>query len=38
MESPTEELEKELKKLKGFATPCEEQQYQPTRSPRVSRD
>jgi len=28
-----EELEKGLKELKGLATP-EEQQYQPTRSPR----
>jgi hypothetical protein len=33
-----EELEKELKKLKGFATPWEECQYKPTRLPRVSRD
>jgi len=31
--TPMEELEKGLKKLKGFATPQEEQQYQPTRSP-----
>jgi hypothetical protein len=30
-----EELEKGLKELKGFATPKEEQQYQPTRAPRV---
>jgi hypothetical protein len=28
---PTEELEKGLKELKGFATPEEEQQYQPSR-------
>jgi hypothetical protein len=28
------ELEKELKELKGVATPQEEQQYQPTRHPR----
>jgi hypothetical protein len=28
-----EELEKGLKKLKGFATPEEEQQYIPTRRP-----
>jgi hypothetical protein len=29
-----EELEKGLKELKGFATPQEEQQYQPARAPR----
>jgi hypothetical protein len=28
-----EELEKGLKELKRFATPREEQQYQPTRGP-----
>jgi len=28
-----EELEKRLKELKGFATPYEEQHYQPTRPP-----
>jgi hypothetical protein len=33
-----EELEKGLKELKGFTTPYEEQQYQPTRSPRAPRD
>jgi len=33
-----EELEKGLKELKGFATPQEEQQYQPTRTPRAPRD
>jgi hypothetical protein len=31
--SPIEELEKGLKELKGFATPEEEQQYEPTRPP-----
>jgi hypothetical protein len=31
-----EELEKELKELKGFATPQKEQ-YQPTRHPRAPR-
>ena len=31
--SAIEELEKGLKELKGFATPEEEQQYQPTRAP-----
>jgi len=31
MGSPMEELEKGLKEMKGFATPQEEQQYQPTR-------
>jgi hypothetical protein len=30
-----EELEKGLKELKEFATPSGEQQYQPTRAPRV---
>jgi hypothetical protein len=30
-----EELEKGMKELKGFATPQEEKQYQPTRAPRV---
>jgi hypothetical protein len=33
-----EELEKGLKKLKRFATPHEEQQYQPTRPPRAPRN
>jgi hypothetical protein len=33
-----EELEKGLKKLKGFATPQEEQKYQLTRTPRAPRD
>jgi hypothetical protein len=33
-----EGLEKELAELKGFATPWEEQQYQPTRPPRTPRD
>jgi hypothetical protein len=33
-----EKLEKGLKDLKGFATPKEEQQYQPTRLPRTPRD
>jgi hypothetical protein len=32
---PMEELEKGLKELKGFTIPYEEQQYQPTRVPRV---
>ena len=32
---PTEELGEGLKELKGFATPWEEQQYQPTRSPNL---
>jgi hypothetical protein len=32
------ELEKGLKEVKGFATPQEEQQYQPTRAPKASRD
>jgi hypothetical protein len=31
-----EELEKGLKELKGFATPQEEQQYQPTRPSQSS--
>jgi hypothetical protein len=31
--SPVEKLERELKELKGFANPLEEQQYQPTRPP-----
>jgi hypothetical protein len=30
MGSPMEELEKGLKEQKGFVTPQEEQQYQPT--------
>jgi hypothetical protein len=33
-----EQLEKGLKELKGFATPYEEQQYEPTRPPRAPRD
>jgi hypothetical protein len=33
-----EELEKGLKELKGFATPLEEQEYQPTGPPRATRD
>jgi hypothetical protein len=33
--SPMEELEKGLKEPKGFGTPKEEQQHQPTRAPRV---
>ena len=36
--SPKEELEKGPKELKGFAAPQEEQQYEPTRSPRALRD
>jgi hypothetical protein len=36
--TPTEELEKGLKELKGFSTPQEERQYQPTRPPRALRD
>ena len=36
--SPIEELKKGLKELKGFVTPQEEQQYQPTRTPRTPRD
>jgi hypothetical protein len=32
------ELEKGLKELKGFATPQEKQQYQPTRPPRAPWD
>jgi hypothetical protein len=35
MESPKEELQKGLKELKWFATPLEEQQYQPTRPPQT---
>jgi hypothetical protein len=38
MESLIEKLEKGLNKLKGFATPQEEQQYQPTITPRTPRD
>jgi hypothetical protein len=34
---PTEELGKGLKELKGFATPQEEQQYQPNRSTELTR-
>jgi hypothetical protein len=33
--SPVEKLEKGLKELKGFATPYEEQQYQPPSAPNV---
>jgi hypothetical protein len=33
-----EELGKGQKELKGFATPYEEQEYQPTRSPRAPRE
>jgi hypothetical protein len=33
-----EELEKGLKELKGFATPLEEQQYQPARPSRAPRE
>jgi hypothetical protein len=33
-----EELEKGLKELKGFATSQEEQQYEPTCTPRAPRD
>jgi hypothetical protein len=33
-----DELGKGQKKLKGFATPKEEQQYQPTIHPRAPRD
>jgi hypothetical protein len=38
MGTPMEELWDGLKELKGFATPQEEQQYQPTRSSRAPRD
>jgi hypothetical protein len=38
MVSPIEELEKGLEELKGFATPQEEQQYQPTSPPRAPKD
>jgi hypothetical protein len=33
-----EELDEGLKELKGLGTPQEEQQYQPTRSPKAPRD
>ena len=33
---PMKELGKELKKVKGFASPQVEQHYQPTRPPRAS--
>jgi hypothetical protein len=33
-----EVLEKGLNELKGFAIPEEEQQYQPTRIPKATRD
>jgi hypothetical protein len=37
--SPVEELEKGPKlELKGFAAPQEEQQYEPTSTPRAPRD
>jgi hypothetical protein len=36
-ESLMEELEKGLKKLKGFVAPYKEQSYQPIRTPRVPR-
>jgi hypothetical protein len=32
------ELEKGPKELKGFAAPKEEQQYEPTSTPRAPRD
>jgi hypothetical protein len=38
MGSLVEELEKGLKELKGFSSLYEEQEYQPTRPPRVSMD
>jgi hypothetical protein len=38
VESPVEELEKGLKKLRGFAAPWREQQCQPARLPAVSED
>jgi hypothetical protein len=38
MGSSLEELEKGSKELKKFVTPLEEQQYQPIRPPRASRD
>jgi hypothetical protein len=37
MESPIEELEKGLKELKWFATPNEQQKYQPIRPSRTPR-
>jgi hypothetical protein len=33
-----EELEKGTKEMNGFAAPLEEQQYEPTSTPRVPRD
>jgi hypothetical protein len=33
-----EELENEPKELMGFAAPQDEQQYEPTRTPRASRN
>jgi hypothetical protein len=33
-----EDLEKIPKELKGFAVPQEEQQYEPTSTPRAPRD
>jgi len=33
-----EELREGLKELEGFATPLEEQQYQPITHPRVPKD
>jgi hypothetical protein len=38
MGTPVEELGEGLKELKEFAVPWEEQQYEPTRSPRAPRD
>jgi hypothetical protein len=38
MGSPGEQLEEELKELKGFATLQEEQQYEPSRQTRALRD
>jgi hypothetical protein len=35
---PVEKLREGLKELKGIATPQEEQQYQPTRPLKASRD
>jgi hypothetical protein len=35
---PNGEIEKGVKELKEFATPWEEQQYQPTRPLRAPRD
>jgi hypothetical protein len=35
---PMEEIGEELKELKGYATPQEEQQYQSSRFPRAPKD